>query len=496
MSMSATQQTNIIKNNLGPLFASQGITTKIVAYDHNWDNTAYPIQVLSDPAANPYVAGSAFHAYAGSVSAQTTVHNQFPDKDIYFTEISGGDWATNFGDNLVWYFQNILNGSIRNWSKNALMWNLALDQNDGPHYNGCSNCRGVVTINTADGAVTFNEEFYALGQVTKAVQSNAVRILATTYAGGIDTVAYTNPDGSQALVALNPGASAATIRVVSEGNHFTYQIPSKSVATFLWNGIGADFDNGGFDDGGFQLGGGSLDTWNVFGNAIGNVAVANQAVLSGDKSLKLYGQFTGLANASGVSQGMTVSPGQYVRGSLSEFIRSQDSIAGTANTAQMKIEFYSSYGAAYGSASFLGELLTTIADGTTPNDVWLEHSLAGFAPAGSVEARLVLQFYQPSGQSGAVHLDSTTFRAREAADFNDDGQVNQADLLVWTASYGVNAAGDADGDGNTDGADYLIWQRTWTGSGALVSNSQAVPEPHAVTLICVAIVMCQFVRRV
>ena len=109
----------------------------MLAYDHNWDNTAYPIQVLNDPAANQYVAGTAFHAYAGSVGAQNVVHNAHPDKDIYFTEITGGDWATNFGDNLVWNFQNILIGSIRNWSKNALLWNLALNQNDGPHQNGC-----------------------------------------------------------------------------------------------------------------------------------------------------------------------------------------------------------------------------------------------------------------------------------------------------------------------------------------------------------------------
>lgn len=496
MSMSATQQTNIIKNNLGPLFAAEGISTKILAYDHNWDNTAYPTQVLNDLAANPYVAGTAFHAYAGSVSAQTTLHNQFPNKDIYFTEISGGDWATNFGDNLVWYFQNILNGSIRNWSKNALFWNLALDQNDGPHYNGCANCRGVVTINTVDGAVTFNEEFYALGQVTKAVQPNATRILATTYSGGIDTVAYTNPDGSRALVALNPNTAATTIRVVYQGNHFNYQIPGKSVATFLWNGVGADFDNGGFDDGGYQSGGGSLDTWNVFGNtASNNVNVSSQVMLSGDKSLKLFGQFNGLANTSGVTQGITVSPGDYVRSSLSEFIRSQDSIAGTANLAQMKIEFYSSYGAVYGSASFLGEVLTTIADGTTANDVWLERSLAGFAPAGSVEARLVLQFYQPSGQSGAVHLDSVAFHARPAADFDDDGDVDTDDLLVWQAAYGVNGAGDADGDGDTDGADFLLWQKSWTGAAPLAAESQTVPEASIASLMGLAVVMGQLWRR-
>ena len=155
MSMSASQQVDLIKNNVGPLFASKGLTTKILAYDHNWDNTAYPTQVLSDPGSSQYVAGTAFHAYAGNVSAQTTVHNAFPNKDIYFTEITGGDWATNFADNIVWNFQNIFIGGTRNWAKTALLWNLALDQNGGPHLNGCEGCRGVVTINNSTGAHNF-----------------------------------------------------------------------------------------------------------------------------------------------------------------------------------------------------------------------------------------------------------------------------------------------------------------------------------------------------
>ena len=495
MSMSATQQTNLIKNHVGPLFAAEGITTKIVAYDHNWDNTAYPLQVLNDAAARQYVAGTAFHAYAGDVSAQTTVHNAYPDKDIYFTEITGGDWATNFGDNLVWNFQNIFIGATRNWAKTALLWNIALDQNDGPHQGGCSDCRGVVTVNSNTGNVTFNEEFYSLGQMTKAVQPNAVRINSTTNAD-FSTVAFLNPDGSQVLVALNPNNSTSTIRVYSAGEHFTYQIPGKSVATFLWDAEGADFDNGSFDDGAFHLGGGSLDAWASFGNTTSNVAVSSQAVLEGDKALKLFGQFNGQPNTSGIFQGISVLPGEFVQGSLSALTRSADSIASTANLAQMKIEFYSDYGAAYGSAAFLGELIETVADGSTANDVWQQSQLAGFVPANAVEARLVLQFVQPNGQSGSVFIDGVDFGLIEPpaipGDFNADGLVNGNDLAVWSAAYGLTSLADADNDGDTDGADILVWQRNF-GSGMLNSSQIAVPEPAAHTLCWLAGAICPFV---
>jgi glucosylceramidase len=479
MSMSASQQTNLIKNHVGPLFQSEGIDTKIVAYDHNWDNTDYPLQVLGDPIANQYVSGTAFHAYGGDVSAQTTVHNAYPDKDIYFTEITGGDWATNFADNLVWNFQNIFIGATRNWAKTGLLWNMALDQNNGPHQGGCSDCRGVVTVDSNTGDVTFNEEFYSLGQMTKAVQAGAVRINSMTNST-FNTVAFTNPDGSTALVALNPHSSASTIRVYFAGEHFTYQIPGKSVATFRWDAHGADFDNGGFDDGAYHLGGGSLDAWTPFGNTIGNVSVSSEAVLDGEKALKLYGQFSGQPNTSGLFQGISVTPGEYIQGSLNAFVRSADSIASTSNLSQMKIEFYSNYGANYGSAEFLGELLATVADGATPNDSWLQASLGGIVPSGTVEARLVLQFVQPTGQAGAVYIDDVTFGVIESpatpGDFNRDGRVDAADLEIWSASYGVNAFGDADGDGDTDGRDFLIWQR-YFGTDLLSASQLIVPEP-------------------
>jgi hypothetical protein len=68
-----------------------------------------------------------------------------------------------------------------------------------------------------------------------------------------------------------------------------------------------------------------------------------------------------------------------------------------------------------------------------------------------------------------------------AADFDEDGDVDGDDFLVWQASFGVNAGGDADDDGDTDGDDFLIWQGQFgSGSGA---GSTAVPEPTSVLLL-------------
>ncbi|MCC6494572.1 MAG: hypothetical protein IT424_16295 [Pirellulales bacterium] len=475
MAMPSAQQARLIGDHVGPHFAAEGITSKIIGYDHNWDEPGYPLDVLSDPEARNYLSGSAFHAYAGNVSAQSAVHNAYPDKGIYFTEITGGDWATNFADNLVWYSQNIVIGNMRNWGQTAILWNLALDQNGSPHLNGCGDCRGVVTINSSTGAITYNEEFYVLGQATKAVQPGAIRIGSSTTAQ-INTVAFENPDGSRVLLALNPNPAAASLRLYENGQHLMHDLPAKSLATFLWDADGADFDNGGFDLGGFQQGGGSLDAWRVFGNRIGNVSASDEAVLHGERALKLYGQFTGAANTSGASQGVTVAAGEVVRAQASALVRAADSIVGTGNSALMKIEFYSQYGADRGSAEFLSESEVTLADGGTPPDTWLSRGLVAQAPAGATEARLVLQFVQPSGQSGAVFVDDVTFSAAAAADFNGDGVIDGHDLDVWQAEFGSAgpAASDGDGDGDVDGADMLFWQQA--AFAQAISLGVVVPE--------------------
>ncbi len=67
----------------------------------------------------------------------------------------------------------------------------------------------------------------------------------------------------------------------------------------------------------------------------------------------------------------------------------------------------------------------------------------------------------------------------DTADFDGDGDVDSADLIVWQSSYGVNAGADADGDGESDGDDFLIWQQQFTGSVPIF----AVPEPSTLTYI-------------
>ncbi len=235
MLMEAAEQTAFIKNHLGPKFQENGVPTKILIYDHNWDRPDYPISILDDPEARKFVAGTAFHAYGGNVSAMSTVHNKFGDKGVYFTEISGGRWATNFSDNLKWNMSNIFIGTANNWSKNALLWNLALDENDGPTNNGCDNCRGVVTINP-NGTIVKNEEYYAIAHFSKFVRPGAVRVLSDKFSteSKLEQVTFLNPDDSKVMIVLNSGSQPVSFSAAHINHFFQYTMEAHSVATFYW----------------------------------------------------------------------------------------------------------------------------------------------------------------------------------------------------------------------------------------------------------------------
>jgi enterochelin esterase-like enzyme len=76
-----------------------------------------------------------------------------------------------------------------------------------------------------------------------------------------------------------------------------------------------------------------------------------------------------------------------------------------------------------------------------------------------------------------------------AADFNDDGAVDYADLQLWKAGEGkatgaLHRDGDADSDRDVDGADFLQWQRQ-VGAVQTLPATSIVPEPSAASLALV-----------
>jgi len=230
MLMTAAQQKDFIKNNLGPAFQSAGINTKIIVYDHNCDRPDYPLEILNDAAARAFVDGSAFHLYAGDISALSTLHNAYPDKNVYFTEQWTGANESFAGD-LKWHLKNVIIGSMRNWSKVALEWNLASDPSYNPHTpGGCTECKGAITVGAT---LTRNVSYYIVAHASKFVPPGSVRI-SSTVNGDLSNVAFLTPQGKKVLIVENDGNTDAVVSIKYKGQIANTSLAAGAVGTYVW----------------------------------------------------------------------------------------------------------------------------------------------------------------------------------------------------------------------------------------------------------------------
>ena len=265
MALPVAQEAKLIEA-IGLAFRRAGIHTKILGYDHNWEThpddiastppgedpeTEYPSDLLRSRAGR-WIAGTAFHCYAGDPSRQTVLHRAFPGKGIWFTECSGSHGPSDppaqvFSDTLKWHARNLVLGVTRNWGKSVVNWNLALDPSGGPHLGGCDTCTGVVTVGPGN-SVTENAEYFTLGHLARFVRPGAERIASTSFGttgwnGQIMDVAFRNRDGSTALVVHNENDDPRSFAVMQGGRSFDYTLPGGALATFTWR-ASAKLDDG------------------------------------------------------------------------------------------------------------------------------------------------------------------------------------------------------------------------------------------------------------
>jgi glucosylceramidase len=235
MQMLPKEQAALFGDALAPALAAAHLTPKVIAYDHNWDHPDYPETVLNDPKAGALAAGTAWHHYGGDPSVMTKFHEEFPQKDQWVTESSGGTWQKG---NVFDEEAAELIAVTRNWSRGYVLWALATDQNHGPVVGGCDTCRGLVTIDLSDPdrpRVKPELDYYVLGHASKFLVPGAVRIASDEPTGtSLKDVAFRNPNGTVVLYALNASATSQLFRIAFHGKTLVTTLPAGAVATFVW----------------------------------------------------------------------------------------------------------------------------------------------------------------------------------------------------------------------------------------------------------------------
>ncbi len=258
MRMTADDQIELVAQ-LGPRLKQAGLNTEIFVHDHNWvllpndqkviggDAKMDPYELVkkiySDPIAGPYVAGSAWHCYSGSVKDMKELYGRlgqgFPDKKIYCTEATGWRDESKKGwpGDCSWGLKHNWIGGLANGASVGMQWNLALDHKHGPTTRDDSLAVGLVTVNTDTWeSAKFEREFYCMAHVSKAARPGSVRLhhMVKNGGGNILALATRRPDGSVALVVCNQNKDDREFEVRC-GNHFLkLETPARSIQTLVW----------------------------------------------------------------------------------------------------------------------------------------------------------------------------------------------------------------------------------------------------------------------
>ena len=165
---------------------------------------------------------------------------------------------------------------------------------------------------------------------------------------------------------------------------------------------------------------GNLANWTTYGNlaAVGyNVSsqsIASRPVHDDTNVCKIYGQFTGATNYSGVFQDVSASAGQSYAANAWLLTPSDDQIAG-ANAAWIEVSFRDA------SAKILADYRSPPITASTAPGLWLNFSVTNqfnptnfafigtvtnlVAPANTSFARCQLVFQQPATATGSVLFD-------------------------------------------------------------------------------------------
>lgn len=237
------EQRDFIKTALGPTFRDNNIDTKIYVFDHNynydnWDGQiGYPRHIYSDPQAKQYISGAAYHNYSGEASEMTVIHDANPDMELLFTEWTAGEWYLRVDyARILEDVKNLICDVINNWGRGAIVWNMMLDSNHGPYRpGGCFNGNGAVDIDSETySIITYNSFYYTICLAMTASRPGAHRASIEGNIADIESVAFSNPDGTIGIIATNNSNRAKKVAIYDGKRYFCIEIPPLTAASYRW----------------------------------------------------------------------------------------------------------------------------------------------------------------------------------------------------------------------------------------------------------------------
>jgi glucosylceramidase len=154
-----------------------------------------------------------------------------PDKKVYFTEqwVSAHD---DFMGALRWHTRNVIIGTLRNWCRTALEWNLASDPEYALHTpKGAVGALGGVTIGPT---IARNPGYYLMAHAARFIRPGSLRVHSSEVEP-LPNVACLTPEARVVMVVMNDADSPRRFCIQHRGACAAMELGAGDIATLRWN---------------------------------------------------------------------------------------------------------------------------------------------------------------------------------------------------------------------------------------------------------------------
>ena len=229
------EERDFIKNFLGPaLKRNKYLDKKLVIWDHNRDVMVERSRaVLSDPDAAKYVWGTGFHWYNGDHFDEVQkVHDEFPDKELIFTEgcqeggPHNGSW--DLGERYDTSIINDLNRYTVAW----IDWNLLLDERGGPNHVG-NYCSAPIIVNTKTQELLYQSSYFYLGHFSRFFSRGDKIIEIENTSNQLLSLSCINKNGRLTTTIMNKEEDSIPFLYDNGSEKKSYSIPPRSIITII-----------------------------------------------------------------------------------------------------------------------------------------------------------------------------------------------------------------------------------------------------------------------
>ena len=229
------EERDFIKNFLGPaLERNKYLDKKLVIWDHNRDVMVERSRaVLSDPDAAKYVWGTGFHWYNGDHFDEVQkVHDEFPDKELIFTEgcqeggPHNGSW--DLGERYATSIINDLNRYTVAW----IDWNLLLDERGGPNHVG-NYCSAPIIVNTKTQELLYQSSYFYLGHFSRFFSRGDKIIECENTSNQLLSLSGINKNARLTTTIMNKEKDSIPFLYDNGSDKKSYSIPPRSIITII-----------------------------------------------------------------------------------------------------------------------------------------------------------------------------------------------------------------------------------------------------------------------